>query len=199
MAQTGLARSRNKKDHISAILDYKLEVRHATLTPKHEAIMQRIDAAWAMLCNHHSRQQVATLLAKQHDISQSQALRDVGDAIAIYGDMQRSSKEAMRYLTAEMAQKTFQLAAKNGDMAAMNKAIANIIKIHGLDRDDPELPDFSKLQNLIVQVIDDRSEGILEAYAKHEGVIDLTKIDKYTEYEEVIEDGTNQGGDSETE
>ena len=42
--------------------------------------------------------------------------------------------------------KIFQLATNDKNITEMNRAMSNLIKLKGLDRDDPEIPDFSRLK-----------------------------------------------------
>ena len=115
------------------------------LTEKQEDLKSRWEAAYDLLCNYHSPQQATPLLMQQFGLSKAQAYRDVKNATNLFGDINETRKEGIRHILYEYAMKTFQMAAKSHDYAEMNRAIANMIKLKGLDKDDPDLPDFSRL------------------------------------------------------
>lgn len=150
-----------KQVALNAIRDHYLN--GTDLTTKHEEIRQRWVAAFAMLCNFHSIQQAVPLLSNQFDISDATVYRDISNAVKLFGDVLKSSKDGYRWIVYEYCVKTFQLAAKHGDHKAMNMANSNMIKVLGLDRDDPDTPDFSKLQpSMVVTVLADGMETQLQ-------------------------------------
>lgn len=130
------------------------------LSPKHQEMKKRWSAAFALLCNFHSITQAVPVLQREFNgISEATAYRDVSSAIKLYGDVLKSSKDGLRHILYECAMKVYQLAAKHDDYKAMNSAVANMIKLHGLDRDEPDTPDFAKLQpSLVVTVLADGME-----------------------------------------
>lgn len=101
-------------------------------------IKQRLNETFTLLCNYHSPEQARPIVCQKFNISDAQFYRDVRNAKRLFGEVTETSKEADRYILSELAMRTFQLAAKNHDTAEMNKAIANIIKIKGLDKEDPQ-------------------------------------------------------------
>lgn len=121
---------------------------YCRLTPKEEEQRTRYEAAFAMLCNYKSPEQVVPLHMKAFKLSKATAWRDINEALRLFGDVRKSSKEGWRHVIFEYAIKTFQLALdqKPPDLDQLNKAIANMIKLKGLDRDDPDMPDWSSLQ-----------------------------------------------------
>lgn len=130
-----------------------------------------------MLCNYHSIQQAIPLLISQFKISEAQAYRDIRNAIQLFGDVISSSKEGHRYVIYEYAVKTFQLAAKNGDHKAMSQAVSNMIKLLGLDRDDPDIPEFEKLKpNVYPIVLDQQLEDTLKQLLSNPGSVNLSKL-----------------------
>ena len=101
-------------------------------------IKQRLNETFTLLCNYHSPEQARPLVCQKFGISDAQYYRDVRNAKRLFGEVTETSKEADRYILSELAMRTFQLAAKNHDTAEMNRAIANIIKIKGLDREEAD-------------------------------------------------------------
>jgi len=70
--------------------------------------------------------------------------------VGLFGDVQKAQKEGIRWIVYEYAVKVYQKAAAAGDMAAMNKAVSQMVKVMGLDRDDPEVPDMEKMKPSLV-------------------------------------------------
>lgn len=110
------------------------------LSVKEKEILDRWDAAFTLLVNYHSNEQAIPLLMTRFTISRAQAYRDVRAARDLYGDINKTSKEADRIIALEWTIKTFQLAAKQRppDLDNMNRSISNYIKLKALDREDPE-------------------------------------------------------------
>lgn len=188
--------TRNKKHHLGAIREYYLDkTGEVELTDKQEEIRKRLSAAYSLLCNYHSIQQAIPIHMKEHDVSDSTAYRDMRDAIRLFGHVMKADKEGQRYIVYEYAVKTYQLAAKNMDYKAMAMATSNMIKLLGLDKEDPEMPDFEKLQpslNIVVMHPD------IEQRVKHLlglGPIDSADLEKAREqtidvpHEEMPKDG----------
>jgi hypothetical protein len=116
------------------------------LSPTEDELRVRLEAAFTLLCKYHSNEQAKDRLMSQFGYSQAQAYRDLRAAVELFGDIIKTKKEASRYILYELAMKNYQLAASKSDIDQMNKAVANLIKITGVDRDDFDLPDPSKIQ-----------------------------------------------------
>ena len=93
---------------------------------------------------YHSPQQVVKILQERYQFSQPTAYRRLRDTTELFGDVSRTSKEAVRDVLYEYSMRVFQLAAgcKNEfklpdpDLKAMNTAIARMAKLRGLDEKD---------------------------------------------------------------
>ncbi|HAN19625.1 MAG: hypothetical protein A2X13_14705 [Bacteroidetes bacterium GWC2_33_15] len=110
------------------------------LSKKEKDVLERLDAAFTLLVNYNSNEQAIPLLMNRFTISRAQAYRDVRAARDLYGDINKTSKEADRIIALEWTIKTFQMAAKQRppDLGNMNRAISNYVKLKALDREDPE-------------------------------------------------------------
>jgi hypothetical protein len=106
----------------------------------------RLESAYTFLCKFHSNEQTKKLLINQFNYSPAQAYRDIRSALDLFGDVIKTKKEASRYILYEMGMNNYQLAASKTDLEQMNRALTNLIKITGVDRDDFDLPDPSKIQ-----------------------------------------------------
>lgn len=113
------------------------------LTAHEQAVLARYEAAWALLVAFKSTEQTINKLMSGYELSRAQAYRDIANCKQLFGDVVRSSKEAERHILKEMAMRTAREAIKQGPkfLKEVNKAIANLIKITGIEHDDPSLPD----------------------------------------------------------
>lgn len=132
---------------------YYLDSENVILTEKEEEIRKRWSACFSMLTQYHSIQQAVHVMQQQFDISEAQAYRDARSAIELFGDVTKSEKEAYRHILFEYAMKIFQLAASKNDMAEMNKALASMIKIKGLNKEDSDIPDFANMMPHTYEIV----------------------------------------------
>lgn len=116
------------------------------LSDKEEEQRKRWEAAFSLLCNFHSIEDARPVLEKQFNISSAQAYRDIKNAINLFGDVTKSEKEGYRHIIFQYSMKVFQMASRDRNIMEMNKAISNMIKIKGLDREDPDFIDPSKVE-----------------------------------------------------
>lgn len=151
-------------------------VEDVVLTKKESEIKERWEAAWSLLCNYHSSEQAKPIIAKRFDISERQALRDIRNAILLFGDVTKSSKEGYRHILFEYSMKVWQLAAKNNNIQEMNRAIANMIKIKGLDKEDPDKIDWADLEPHIIKFSLNHDVKSLIKQSMKSGKIDLDNM-----------------------
>jgi len=144
-----LGKAESTKDKIFA---FYLEKNSVNLSPKEEEIRERWSACFSLLCQYHSPQQAVNVLQQKFGISEAQAYRDIKSAMELFGDVTSSDKQAYRHILFEFAMKIFQLAATKSDLSEMNKSLSTMVKIRGLDREDPNIPDFSMLQNNVFNI-----------------------------------------------
>jgi hypothetical protein len=128
---------------------YFLEPEHKVKLSKQEKEkIGRIEAAFILL-RKHTMLDAAKIMTKGMKISRSTAYEDLRIAIRIYGDMTKASKEGRRMLLYEKAERVYHKAEEKGDLASMNKAVANMNKIAGFENEDPDLPDWEVVFNNI--------------------------------------------------
>lgn len=117
------------------------------LSDKEEETRKRWSAAFAsLLQDHESDKAVVTMLMKQFGICEVQAYRDIAAAKQVFGDVRKSSKEALRYMVTEWSKELFRLSREKKDFKGMEKALERITKANNLDKEDQDLPDPSKIQ-----------------------------------------------------
>ena len=171
--------------NFEAILASFLDDGSVKLTPHQDKMKQRIMASFSLLLNWHSREQASKVLMQQFDISQATAYRDIGNALKIYGDVNKSSKEGWRYIIMEYNQKLLQLATKEKNLEQMGRAMDRMIKLAELDKDE-NLINLEKLANLDIEIkISKSSERALDKMSQS-GVVDLNSFEiEDAEYEDV--------------
>lgn len=166
------------------------------LTDKQEEIYQRIRVAKAYLLKFHSKDETAQMLTKEYPISESTAYQIVRNVFTLYGDITDTDKKWSRSLASKMALQTFRAAVKENDLAAMNAATRNFTIIEGLDREDPDAPDFSKLEAKPVYLVpSEATEKFIEQIAASlshgldkSSIMDFSKLfesAENAEYEEI--------------
>jgi hypothetical protein len=136
-----------------------------SLTEKEDEIKKRWEAAHSLMLLYHSREQSVPILKARFEISNAQAYRDINSSLKLFGDINKSNKEGMRNIHYELAMQTYKMAkeCKPPDLAEMNRANALAMKILGLDREDPEMPDFENLQPHVYIIANDpKTLGFLE-------------------------------------
>src|SRR5699024_2669092 len=120
------------------------------------------------------------------------AYRDIGNALRIYGDINKASKEGMRYIIFEYNQKLLQLATKEKNLEQMGRSLDRMIKLAELDKDET-LVNLEKLANLDITIsIGKKAEKAIIAQ-NEKGVVDLNDFDaEEIEYEDVGDFGSLQ-------
>jgi len=146
-----------------------------TLPPQLMEMHKRWACAFTLMGENHFRSDrfVAKQLMTLFDIAEMTAYRDIAASKKLYGDSRRSNKDAERYLASENAKELF---AKAWAMFQATKkyqwyvAAVSQQKLHarvnGLDRDDPDLPDPSKI-NPPTQILQINIDFIKSEFARH--------------------------------
>jgi len=173
-----------------------------SLPPHLEEIRQRWSAAFTLMLDKGLKcdRVIANQLMTTFGISESQAYSDITMSRRLFGDARRSSKEAERYVASENAKQLFEkawsmfMATKKHQwfVAAVSQQKLHA-RINCLDKDDPELPDPSKI-NPPTQILQINIDFLTSQFAQ---VIDPKAKEKInallSQVEELIRD--NRIGD----
>ena len=116
------------------------------LTEKEQQRKGRLETTWSLLCKGHSTEEVVTALCELYGYSKQTGYSDVRESINLFGDVRKSSKEGQRHILHEFAMMCYKEAISQGDVTEMNRAVANMIKLLGLDRDDMQGFDPNEVQ-----------------------------------------------------
>ncbi len=165
-----------KKTTFDKLRDWYSGEESFPLTKKEEEIRVRWEKAWCLLCTHRSPHQVALIISKGPDVEIAQAYRDVKNATRFFGDINKTSKEGKRYVLYELAFNTYQRAQKSGNLTEENKALSNMIKISGVDRDDPDIPDYSSMDMGLKEIVIPEEILAFMTRGLSKGVVDVSKL-----------------------
>ncbi len=151
---------REKTTSLDKIVGY-LQGARKSLSPTLKARLERIDVADVLIRNSNPPKKVAAMLMKRFpDVSRATAFRYIADAKYIYGSISKTDRQYWKEIVIdnilETRRETLQAAKrliKAGqfkEAAALFKVVAqsdaNLGKYTGADRDDTDIPDFSRLQ-----------------------------------------------------
>ena len=88
----------------------------------------------------------ARILMKMYNISNFTAYKDIRNAKMLFGDVNKASTEGLRYIVSQWCIDMYRMAYIAKDFDAMSNALGKLIKANCLDRQDPNLPDITKIQ-----------------------------------------------------
>jgi hypothetical protein len=135
-------RNESKKDRLR--LYYKDKV---DLTEEEDQVRIRLEGISSFMGKNKCTDEDAVKYAmKKYDISQRQAQRDVKDQELLFGDVRSWSKAGLRYMMTQWAIEMYHKADIKNDFRGMHWALQNMTNINMLDKEDPDLPDPSKIQ-----------------------------------------------------
>lgn len=137
---------RKGMDAFAAISRYLYDPNYIDITEEEEAILHRFKCIWHDMCLGNTTVVVISNHVAKFGMHERTALHDMRYAKELFGDPRDINKKADAAIAADMAKNLYQKAIAAEDFGAASKALANFIKARGLDRDDPEMPDFSKLE-----------------------------------------------------
>jgi hypothetical protein len=148
------------------------------LTEDHKELWKRIDHAWALLVdtkNVKTDVEKTDVLCYTYKVALNTAYQYLQWAKELYGDIQDGNKSANRAIVFAYAQEAFKMGSMTRNAGAMSSAVAQMVKILGLDRDEPELPDFSKIKppTIVLGLPEETQKQLLMLVQA--GVVDLTK------------------------
>jgi len=148
--------------------------RTSSLPPHLETLRKRWTAAFTLMLDRglNSERHICRQLMTTFNISEPSAYNDIAASKRLFGDAGRAAKDIERYLASENAKETYDkawtmfLATKKYHWfvaATMQQKIH--IKVNCLDKDDPDLPDPSKI-NPPVQVLQINIDFIKSQFAQ---------------------------------
>lgn len=130
--------------------------------PAHlQEVYLRVSAAFTFMLDSglRSERDIVRQLMKQFNIAESTGYSDLRNAKILFGDALKATKEAERYIASENAKQLYQkawamfIATKNIQWFNAAKEQQKLhARINGLQSDDPDMPDPSKI-NPPIQIL----------------------------------------------
>lgn len=117
------------------------------LTDEEHEFYKRTEFAFQCIMHYKTKSKAVGPIMKGLRLTSRQgAYKLIKAAEFLWGNFEETSKGLKREIATNMAVKLFDIAMQNQDIDQANKALANYIKANALQLDDPDLPDFSKIQ-----------------------------------------------------
>lgn len=146
--------------------DYYAQGKESALTSKDKEIKERIELAFGLWVEHKQKSIVVKMLMDQRGISRAQAFRDLSMAEQLLYNINKYSKEFLRYTITESAFQEIQeienkmAAPENKGNTKLwislserrDKAYMRISKSNALDKEDIQIPKFNNLIFKQIQV-----------------------------------------------
>ncbi len=164
------------------------------LTPKQEEKRERWLHLYTLRLNFHSRLQainayIDVYKQKGIDISESQAYKDMSNALRLFGDVHKSDRQASLAILSEYAHKVFLMAIKQKNPIAASAALTKLEKYMEIDRIDAinfnpakleDKPDHYSVPPIVLEAIKEQFKT---------GVVDFNNLEiEDIPHEEVAED-----------
>lgn len=89
---------------------------------------------------------IIPMVRTKFGISKTQAYKDIHEMEYIFGKSEKSNKDFERAFLLECSRKNIQIAFNSKNTEVITKALLAHAKISGVDTDDGDLPDYSKLE-----------------------------------------------------
>lgn len=171
---------------------FRNEIEESDLSEDERKYLFAVRMAYGMMMEAHSTSYVVGVLIKEHNVAQRTAYNIINDAQRIFGQIQQTHKEFARIQAIEMAKFLWATAKRRQDVKGMNKALENFIRATGIDRLDPELPDFERLApSLNILMLPEGMEDMIKAMLT-KGVVNLNATQD-AEYVELPATNSDKG------
>ena len=171
---------------------FRNEIEESDLSEDERKYLFAVRMAYGMMMEAHSTSYVVGVLIKEHNVAQRTAYNIINDAQRIFGQIQQTHKDFARIQAVEMAKFLWATAKRREDVKGMNKALENFMRATGIDRLDPELPDFERLApSLNILMLPEGMEEMIKAMLT-KGVVNLNATQE-AEYVELPATNSDQG------
>ena len=141
-----------------------------------EAIRQRWVMVVNLLLQRFPKYKIANMLERDFGLSQSQAYLDINNAINLFGDIQKTSKEFEKAMWREWCMEFIQRAKRKGDLKAEAKGLDMYAKYGDFGAEELSF-DPEKLAKIEIQTTVDPKliANLMKMIDK--GVVDFNKLD----------------------
>lgn len=143
---------RTDADKLLAHLSGEVQVE---LSPKETQLLDRVITMKSLLLEHKRSEKAISVFMESEVVSRATAYRVMRLVNQVFGNLMNVSRDVKRAIAEMMIQEDRELAKEESDPGAMTRSTANYIKLHGLDKEDSDLPDLSKFEQhtLLVAIL----------------------------------------------
>lgn len=171
---------------------FRNEIEESDLSEDERKYLFAVRMAYGLMMEAHSTSYVVGSLMREHNVAQRTAYNIINDAQRIFGQIQQTHKDFARIQAVEMAKFLWATAKRREDVKGMNKALENFIRATGIDRLDPDLPDFERLApSLNILMLPEGMEEMIKAMLT-KGVVNLNATQE-AEYVELPATNSDKG------
>lgn len=123
------------------------------LSPKEHEKLKRVLHAHKLMVNNNTMYQAAKkMMIAFPGMSRASAYRDLRDSKLIFDDLEKATKEQERHILIARIIRGAKIAFDKKDMDAYVKFLALEAKVRGMDRYDPELPNFEDIEEMEIRL-----------------------------------------------
>jgi hypothetical protein len=158
----------------------------------------RLKAVFMLLTRDRDARFIVKYLMRQFGITEPTCYQDIKDARLLFGNIEKTSKQADRVIMLSKIRRAARKAWKDKDLKAYQKFLDMEVKVLGLDRDEPDMPDFEALKANTYLI------GYFPEITGMPTVEDVESIAKKflsnkvtAEDAQIVEDGTDSAGSEE--
>lgn len=116
------------------------------LSPMLEEKLKRLIALQALVIEHKSPSKAIRMHTKIQDVSRATAYRDLARVNAVFGNLNKITKDLRRAIAEDMILDDRARAIAKKDTRTLPSITKNYITLYGLDKEDAEIPDTSNFE-----------------------------------------------------
>ncbi len=175
---------------------YYIDPANNELSEHVDKLRIRYQHAYNLKMSYFSNKQIVTIWHKEYGLSQAQAYLDIKDALNLFGEVNKLTRDAKRNLLFEYSNSLLQRARERGDQKSEAKAIDLLGKYSGLSEEDiaqfnPEKFENKDIAIAIPKELQNKLMEMMQGGSLDMNAFDATTIE-YEEVEETEEDGSKE-------
>lgn len=125
------------------------------LSEAEERILVRWDLADDLLRQYNKERDVVAMLMHKFKVSKATAINDVMNAKLVYGYSSRIEKDYERRNIKEITSEIIAACMKVSDFTTVLRALKIRIVALGLNKEDPDIPDWGKIEQHVFNIVYD--------------------------------------------
>lgn len=168
-----------------------------SLSPSEEQIKTRLRHIHSLRLNKkYSKHQAISIHQKEMNVSQATAYRDYNWAMQIYGELDKTDKQAEKMVLGEAYWNLYQMSLKESNIEQARKCLDSYKSLFNFEKDE-DVIDPEKIKAHEFHIHLSRTSSKILRFALGKGVVDLNDIpsdlqedtqEEYSDFEEVKTD-----------